>query len=332
MTNSKTIQFSIDDFTTPNHSITKDEIFEKKKKEVNNLIKEYLEDCKARLSSHTVRSHETGLKAFQTFLGKTPIVNATKYDVRKFLNELKKRGRAKATISIRLWTIHSFFKYLNTYQNIIVPSLEDVDINDYPRSTWEGKGQDALTRSDVRALLEAPDNLRDILIIAILYYLGLRASEVALLKVENVDLENRVIEIVGKGNKPRKVPYSSKLDRVIHLWLHRERRSYVSSDSPYFFPSKHGKHLCTKAIHEIVHKAAEKAGIQKVIGKRADGKKMFKVHPHILRHSYATHAVDDDIPLNIVQKMMGHSNISTTIRYAGEHSVFKTYHERFKGV
>lgn len=333
LTNDRTVQLSINDFSRRNISITGKDILEKKKKAMSELIQLYLEDCNARLlSPHTVKSHKTSLKAFDAFLGKIPLVNTTKSDIRRFLNTLKQRGRARATISVRLSAIRSFFKYLENYHDIIGPSLDDIDIDDYPKSTWEGNGQDALTRNEVRALIEAPDNLRDTLIIAMLYYLGLRANELALLKVERVDTENRVIKVVGKGNKPREVPFSSKLDRAINQWLYCERKSYVNSDSPYFFLSKHGKHLCTKAIHEIVHKAAVNAGIQKVIGKRANGSKIFKVHPHILRHSYANHGVCDGIPLNLLQRMMGHRNISSTIRYAGESSVFETYHEKFKGV
>ena len=300
--------------------------------EADKIVEEYLEDCKARLSPHTVKNRKSSLDALRKFLGDMDVTDSTKSEVRGFLNDLKHRGRARSTISGRLSAIRSFFKYVETYHDLTVPDLEDIDIEDYPKATWEGQGQEALTRNEVRALIEAPDNLRDTLIIAILYYLGLRANELALLKVENVGTQNRIVEVIGKGNKPRKIPYSSKLDRAIHLWLHYERRSYVNSDGPYFFPSKHDKYLRTNTIARIVYKSAEKTGIQKVVGKRSDGKKIYKVHPHILRHSYATHAADDDIPIALIQKMMGHSHIGTTIRYTGESSVFKSYHEKFKGV
>ena len=312
--------------------IIKEEVIEKKREKVAELVKQYLDDCTMRLSIHTVRSQKTGLTAFAQFLDKTPIINATKMDVRRFLNHLKENKRAQMTIALRFFTIKSFYRYLKTYHQISIPSLDDVDINDYPKATWEGQGQDPLTRTEIRALMEAPDNLRDTLIIATLYYLGLRANELALLKLADVDTEKRIVSIIGKGNKFRLVPFSPKLDRAIQLWLRQERRSYVSSDGPYFFPSMHGNHLHTKAIHEIVHNAAVKAGIQETIGWRADGKRIYKVHTHILRHSYARHAIDDDIPLNHIQRMMGHSSISTTIRYAGESSVFKAYYDKFKGV
>lgn len=298
----------------------------------DHLIKEYLEDCRNRLSPCTVKNHKTSIQALKTFLGKKEIINAKMIEIRQFLNDLKCRGRAQSTINNRLASLRSFFKYIKTYHHMPIPDLAEIDINDYPKSTWEGSGTDAISRNGIRALIEAPDNIRDTLIIAISYYSGLRANELSKLKLENIDTEKRIIKVIGKGNKPRIVPYSKKLDRIIYLWIHKERKSYVNSDSPYFFPSKHSNYLHTHTIHRIVHHAAKKAGIQKIVGRRADGKPIYKVHTHILRHSHATHASEDEIPLNHIQHMMGHSHISTTLRYAGETSIFKTYYNKFKGI
>lgn len=301
-------------------------------RETNKLIMEYLEDCKDRLSPLTVNHHRGCLKAYSRFLGNKCILELKEIDVRHFLNEMKLKGRARSTIAGSLAKIRAFFKYIETYHNKSMPSLTNIKIEDYPRSTWEGLGQDPITRGEVRKLIETADNPRDTLIIAMLYYLGLRVKELAFLRIENVDTINRVAEVIGKGNKPRKVPYSIHLDRAIHLWLSKERKGYVNYYSPYFFPSKHGKHLRPHSIANIVYNVAEKAGIQKVVGKRSDGSKMYKIHPHILRHSYATHAVDDEIPLYIIQRMMGHTRLDTTLRYAGELSPFKSYYDKFKGV
>ena len=296
------------------------------------IIQEYLEDCRQRLSPLTVRNHKSTLKAFKEFLGDVNIIYATKIDIRRFLNDLKSRNRSRSTIEGRLSSLKSFFKYVKTYYDIETVILDDIDIMDYPKSRWEGYGTDALTRREIRALIEAPDNIRDTLIISILYYCGLRADEITGLKIEDFDMKNRTIKIIGKGNKPRIVPYSKKLDRIIELWLKKERRSYVSEDGPYFFPSKHGKKMTTSAVYRIVHKNAKKAGIQEIVGWRGDGSPIYKVHTHILRHSYATHAVEDGVPLNHVQEYMGHSNITTTLRYTGKSGIFQSYYKKFKGV
>ena len=298
----------------------------------DHLVRKHLEDCSARLSPNTVKNHKVCLNKFRNFLDGRRITDATLIDIREFLNSMKEKGIARSTLSAELGVIRSFFRYIETYHHVVMPSLAGIDINSYPKARWEGQGQDPLTRNEVRSLIEAAENLRDTLIIAMLYYLGLRVKELALLKIENVDINNRVVEVIGKGNKPRKVPYSSRLDRPIHQWLFVERRSYVNCISNYFFPSMHDEHLRTNSVYGIVYKAATKAGIQKVIGTRSNGSKMYKVHPHILRHSYATHASDDDIPLYLIQQMMGHTHLRTTLKYAGELSPFKSYHEKFKGV
>lgn len=260
------------------------------------------------------------------------MIIATKADVRAFLNDLKRRDRARSTISNRLAAIRSFYKYVKVYHGFPVPDLEDIDLTDYPKARWEEQCQEPLTRADVRRLIETPKNLRDALIIGFLYYSGLRVDELVSLTLDSVDVENRILEVVGKGNKPRKVPYSSKLDCAIRYWLNHVRISYVSHDGLFFFPSKNGFKLRTNSVYKMVHKAAVKAGIQQIVGRRADGSNIYRVHPHTLRHSYAHHAIDDDISLNLLQKMMGHSSINMTIRYAGESGIFKSYYEKFRGI
>jgi site-specific recombinase XerD len=296
------------------------------------ILEDYRNDCSQRLSRHTVKNHTSTLRGFKRFLGDTDICYATKIDVRRFLNDLKIRGRSRSTIEGRLSCLLSFFKYVNTYHGIETVNLSDIDVMEYPKSRYEGFGTDALTRKEVRALIEAPNSIRNSLIILLLYYCGFRADEITRIRVEDVDRTNRTITIVGKGNKVRSVPFVSALDRIMELWLKKERRSYVNHDSPFFFPSKHGSQLTASAVFRIVHRNAVKAGIQKIVGKRGDGSPIYRVHPHSLRHSFAQHALDDEIPLNHIQQYMGHSNIMTTLRYTGQSGVFKSYYDKFKGV
>jgi site-specific recombinase XerD len=302
------------------------------KKEEEEIIKEFLADCSQRLSPKTVKSHRTTLNALRNYLIDVNIIYATKPEIRGFLNDLKARKRARSTIQGRLASLIAFYNFVHIYHDIDTVNLSDINIKEYPRSRWEGSGTDALTRQEVRRLIDAPDNIRDILLISVLYYCGLRADEITRITLDDLDQNNRTLSILGKGNKPRKVPYATALDRIIEIWLRRERRSYVNSDGPYFFPSKHGEQLTPNAIHRIVYENAVKAGIQEKIGERGDGSPIYKVHPHVLRHSYATHAIMDDIPLNHVQQYMGHSSITTTLRYTGDIGIFNSYYKGFKGV
>lgn len=159
------------------------------------------------------------------------------------------------------------------------------------RRKYQGKGlksyeREPLSREEIRELIQVPDNLRDRLIIALLYDTGLRTNELADLKLSDIDPEKEMIKVVGgKRGRDRLVPYSrEKLGMVgmlVDFWLRKERGSYLDAgDDDHFFVSRHGKGLKPDEIRKIVRKAAEQAGIQKIHG----------VTPRILRHSFATHA------------------------------------------
>ncbi len=155
---------------------------------------------------------------------------------------------------------------------------------------YRGKGlksyeREPLSREEIRELIQAPDNLRDRLIIALLYDTGLRTNELADLKLSDIDPEKGMIKVVrGKRGRDRLVPYSrEKLGMLVDHWLRKERGSYLDAgDDDHFFVSRYGKGLKPDEIRKIVRKAAEQARIQKIHG----------VTPRILRHSFATHATE----------------------------------------
>ena len=147
-------------------------------KDEKELIKYFLNDCNQRLSQHTVKNYKSTLRTFKVFLGDTNICYATKIDVRRYLNDLKVNGRSRSTIEGRLCCLSSFFKYINTYHDIETVKLDNIDTRDYPKSRYEGFGTDALTRKEVRALIDAPNSIRDTLVILLLYYCGFRCDEI----------------------------------------------------------------------------------------------------------------------------------------------------------
>jgi integrase/recombinase XerC len=302
------------------------------KKKEKEIINEYLDDCRKRLALNTVENYKSILSSLKGFLGDVNILYASKIDIRRYLNDLTCRGLARSTIGGRISALNSFYKYVRTFHGLDTITLDEFDIHDYTRSKWEGSGTEPLSKIEVRLIIDAAKSIRDTLIISILYYCGLRANEITLITLDDIDVEKRELMILGKGNKPRIVPYSSSLDRIIRLWIHKERISYVHQNGPYLFPSKHGEQLTTSAIYRLVIKAAEDSGVQKIVGERGDGTKIYKVHPHIFRHSYAAHAVKDGIPLIYLQQYMGHNRINTTLAYTGMGGLFEIYQQQFKGV
>lgn len=299
------------------------------------LIQNFIKDCEARLSPSTASYYADVLRSYERSLGEERPENASKRGVRRFLNDLKAKGRAKSTLGQYLSILKSFYSYVRDYHGVDCPDLRKMQANDYRREDWEGMGREALSRKEVRAIIEAPENLRDTLLIAMLYYTGLRASEIVNLKTDKLNTEKRIIEVVGKGNKRRKVWYPPKLDRLVRTWLKRERKSYANArGSDYLFVSKFGEKLTRRRVWEIVHEASEKAGIQETVGRKSDGRKCYRVKPHVLRHSFATHAAEDGVPIQHIQRIMGHRHLDTTMGYAkeSEETILRSFFENFQGV
>jgi integrase/recombinase XerD len=156
-----------------------------------------------------------------------------------------------------------------------------------------------LARDEVKALLDAPCNLRHRTLLAILYGSGLRVSEVARLKVSDIDGARNVLWVRhGKGRKDRQALLSPKLRELLRCYWRSER------PTDWLFPSAHpGQPISAKAIFLACRKAAQAAGIRK------------PVHPHALRHSFATHLLEAGVDLRTIQILLGHASLQTTARY-----------------
>lgn len=174
-----------------------------------------------------------------------------------------------------------------------------IDIDRIPLPRYEKKLPVILSKAEVKALLEAPKNLGHRAILATMYGAGLRVSEVTSLKVSDLDRERRVIWVRGgKGHKDRQVMLAEPLRQVLAAYWRWKR------PSEWLFPG--GKPNCPiarKSVFEACKKAARQAGIAK------------PVHPHSLRHAFATHLLDDGVNLLVIQTLLGHAHLKTTARY-----------------
>jgi integrase/recombinase XerD len=174
-----------------------------------------------------------------------------------------------------------------------------IEIDRIPLPRYEKKLPVILSKAEVKALLEEPKNLGHRAILATLYGAGLRVSEVTSLKVSDLDRERRVIWVRGgKGHKDRQVMLAEPLREVLAAYWRWKR------PTDWLFPG--GKPDCPLARHsvfDLCRKAAQRAGIAK------------PVHPHSLRHAFATHLLDDGVNLLVIQTLLGHAHLKTTARY-----------------
>src|SRR4029077_4239167 len=166
---------------------------------------------------------------------------------------------------------------------------------------------------------KVPLGLRDRAIIELLYASGLRISELANARLENLDSEGRILRVVGKGNKTRLVPVGRKACEALASYLSMERPRLVKRRSgSEIFLSERGTKLTTARIWQIVKKHARQSGLEK------------NIYPHLLRHSFATHLLSNGADLRIIQEMLGHADISTTQVYTHvDQQRLKAVHRKF---
>lgn len=274
------------------------------------------------LAANTLEAYRQDLVRYWQFLkaeGVHTWERVTRRHIVGFLMAEKKEGRDAATLARRLVTIKLFHRFLAQERFL----KEDItSVLESPR-LWK-KLPRFLTSQEVEALLKAPDTspegLRDKALLELLYGTGIRVSEIASVRVDQVDLENRFLKCRGKGGKERIVPLGSKAVEICRHYLLVVRPTF-NPKTDHFFIGRGGRGLTRQRIWQTVKSWARRAGIQKGIT------------PHTLRHSFATHLLERGADLRIVQELLGHSDIATTQIYthvSRDHlkSVHARYHPR----
>lgn len=280
------------------------------------------------LSKNTVNAYTSDIRFFLDFLKKNNKENFSdidRDDIFLFLENCSDSGMESASLARRLVSIKIFFRYL--FQEKII-SCDITDVMESPK-LWRLL-PDFLSISEVDSLINAFSNrskdiliLRNRTILEIMYACGLRVSETVNMKLDNIKFDEGIIRITGKGNKERIIPLGLPAERLLRRYIEKIRPCLLfdESDESILFLSKNGKKLTRERIWAIVKEAAKLAGIQK------------NIHPHTIRHSFASHLLENGADLRIIQEMLGHSDISTTQIYTHIEnnrlkSIFKQFHPR----
>ena len=246
-------------------------------------------------SDYTVKSYATDLKEFYDFsLDKDINIEL----VRDYLRKLYDDKYSNRSISRKVSSLKSYFKYLES-EGIIKDNFMRLISNPKIEKTLPNY----LNYDDLEKLLNFPDKsnkygLRDALILEMLYSSGVRVSELANMRLADIDFNERKILILGKGSKERYVYYGTKCANLLGKYLKIDHRN-----SPYLFIGKRNEKLNEREIRAIVTDTAKKAGIA------------VHVTPHTLRHTYATHMLNEGADLKSVGDLLGHESLSTTQIY-----------------
>ena len=277
---------------------------------------DYLKSQKG-YSPHTLRSYRVDLKQFSRFLmdkrpqerdGEPPVdwESTDLGEIREYLAGLYGRCKRK-TIARKLSAVRSFFAFAekrgltatNPAAEISTPKQEQY-IPTY------------LPVDQMFSLLEVPDRgkplgLRDLALLEVLYSCGLRVSEVVGLNLGSIDFRERLVRVLGKGNKERIVPIGKKAAGVLREYLEVSRvvreKSGANTERDPLFMNARGRRLSTRSVENIVKRYGRECGL------------LTDISPHALRHTFATHLLDGGADLRSVQELLGHVSLSTTQKY-----------------
>ncbi len=257
-----------------------------------------------RLSEHTVTAYRRDLGAFAGFLEAEGVNRWSAVDsfvVRRFAAASHRRGSSPRSIARRLSAVRSLFGYLLREGLARANPALGIRAPKGPRRLPSTLDADQVSR----LLALTPDDLlaqRDAAILELFYSSGLRLGELVALNLTDLDLDDATVRVTGKGSKTRVVPVGRQARQALAVWLSR-RAELASQDEPALFVGRRGVRLKSRAIQARVKRWSQLQGTP------------VAVHPHLLRHSFASHLLESSGDLRGVQELLGHANISTTQIY-----------------
>ena len=278
---------------------------------MNKAVNEFLTHLKIErnYSDKTIDSYKRDVEKFLDFLlEENVLMNEVDIIViRNFLTEELNSGVSKRSCKRRLSSIRHFYKFL--YENKYVDDNPFVYIG-APKT--ETKYPHALYKEQVREILDENKKrvdeyaYRDQAILSTLYFTGIRASELVSLTIQSVSLTQRYLRVIGKGNKERIVPFTLECKKDIETYLNKSRGILLArsnKETSVLFLNSRGEPLTTRGLEYILDQIEEKTGT--FVG----------LHPHLLRHSFATHLLENGADLRVIQELLGHTSLNATQVY-----------------
>ncbi|MDR9418778.1 tyrosine recombinase XerC [Gracilimonas sp.] len=284
---------------------------------MKDLIEKYLKylSVERNSSKHTIISYRNDLEGFLTFTAKLEDVNPdlidinkiTRLTIRLWLGELSDQGMAKTTIARKVAALRSFFKYCfkrghiqkNPAHLLVVPKKEKT----LPKTA---------TVEDIERMMDAVDTdtvrgLQDRAILELFYGTGMRLSELTGLNIKDIDLKQNQVIVKGKGNKQRIIPLGKTVVRILSDFLDKRPELFgdrTDEDAQNaLFLAAHGQRIYDRAVRKMVEKYLKRTS------------EVTQKSPHVLRHSFATHMLDNGADIRIIKEFLGHANLAATQVY-----------------
>lgn len=269
-------------------------------------IDEFIEHLRTqrRLSDNTIRAYRSDLVQLQIFLG-DGLLGATHTNLRAFLAS-RHRELSPRSMSRKLAAMRSFYRFAKRrgwLENSPAARIRSIQV---PRQLPK-----LLDYDEMSALLRAPDTrtnlgLRDRALLELLYATGMRVSELTGLNIDDMDMRERVARVLGKGNKERLVPFGRHAREALQLYFPARDGLLLRSRRPApdaLFLNRFGGRLSDRSVRRLLDRAILRAGV------------LHDISPHVLRHTFATHLLQEGADLRSIQELLGHSSLSTTQGY-----------------
>ena len=257
----------------------------------------------ARRAARTVDAYRRDLAALTAWLGK-PLAQATSDDLQGYVSAEQRAGRAPATIARRVAAARSFYRHC-----LLIGTREDNPAAELDLPRRARRLPRTLSAAEAERLIDAAAgtsarDLRNRALVELLYGAGLRVGELVALERASVHLEERLVRALGKGAKERVVPLGRPAVDAVRRYLAHGRPHLDRRHRPELFLNANGGPLTRAGVFLILRQLAAKAGLERD-----------RVHPHLLRHSFATHVLEGGADLRSVQEMLGHADLATTELY-----------------
>ena len=306
---------------------------EKEQNIINQINDSHLDDFLKYLTNvkeysvNTKESYAYDLAEYLLFLESINVdkTNINKDTIKQYLTYINNRNISKLSVKRRLCALRSFYKYLVKFEITNSNPFETVT-----STKGEKKLPHFLNEKEITELLDSNEKRKDFLkerdqaILELMYASGLRASEVISLKIKDLDFDSKLLKIKGKGNKERIVPFNTHAKNALVKYMNNTRYQLLEKrkgikETDIVFLNNNGNNLTRRGIEFLISQIAVKTGFN------------LKVHPHMLRHSFATELLNNGADLRTIQELMGHSSITTTSIYThvSFNDLQKTYNKVF---
>ena len=249
-------------------------------------------------SEHTLRNYRSDLEGLASFLGDKELKAITHLDLRRYLAELKTRGNAKRTVVRKLGAIRSFFRFLSREKYIHNNPADSVFTPKMDKKLPEFLDAESTIKLVTSPAGNTSSSLRDRAMLEVLYSTGMRVSELVGMNTDDVDIISGAVKVRGKGKRERMALLGKEAQKALRNYLDKRK-----GEEKAVFLNKRGRRLTDRSVRRILDKYVKQCSIEQ------------NISPHSIRHSFATHLLNNGADLRSVQELLGHKNLSTTQIY-----------------